>query len=228
MLPITVIAGQLNRLYFWVMYIPLIIYEDNTGLRNTLEIIINQHGKYKVVGSYSHCDQWQQNLQKHLPEVIIMDIDMPGIGGIRGVREIKNVYPEIKVIMYTVFDDDERIVECISQGANGYILKNTKPNDLLNIIDEVMSGGAMMSPAIAQKIFSFFQKRKVPEVEYGLTKREQEILHWLVKGHTYKMIASEVFLSVDTVKKHLNHIYSKLQVNCGTEAVAKAVRDKLV
>lgn len=210
------------------MEIPLIIYEDNTGLRNTLEMIINQDGKYKVIGSYPHCDQWQQNLSKQLPEIIVMDIDMPGIGGIRGVREIKDSYPEVKVIMYTVFDDDERIVECISQGANGYILKNTKPKDLLYIIDEVLAGGAMMSPAIAQRIFLFFQKKNAPITEYGLTRREQQILQLLVKGNTYKMIATELFLSVDTVKKHLNHIYSKLQVNCGTEAVAKAVRDKLV
>jgi len=206
----------------------LVIFEDNERLRQTLELLFDQNSGFQLVGSYPHCDDAKNVMNKLNPELVIMDIDMPGVGGIKGVKTIKSAYPEIKVVMYTVFDDDNRIFDCICAGADGYILKNTEPEKLLQMLKELMNGGAMMSPFVAQKVFEHFRKTTQPAEEFNLTTREKEILKLLVNGSTYKMIAATCYISVDTVKKHLKNIYHKLHVSCGTEAVAKAIRQKII
>jgi DNA-binding NarL/FixJ family response regulator len=210
------------------MALRLVIFEDNERLRQTLELLFNDNSGFQLVGSFPHCDDAKEVMNKLKPELVIMDIDMPGVGGIKGVKTIKSAYPEIKVVMYTVFDDDHRIFDCICAGADGYILKNTEPEKLLMMLKELMNGGAMMSPFVAQKIFQHFRKNTQAKEEFNLTKREKEILELLVKGNTYKMIASISFITVDTVKKHLKNIYHKLHVSCGTEAVVKAIQHKIV
>ncbi|WP_462221918.1 response regulator [Ferruginibacter sp.] len=206
----------------------LLIFEDNTKLRQSLETLLNEEKNFSVVGSFDNCDDAVGCIDMLKAELVIMDIDMPGIGGIEGVKQIKQHTPDVKVIMHTVFDDDNRIFDSICNGADGYLLKNIAPLQLIQSLQEVMEGGVPMSPFVAQKVFHFFRKKNVTENKFNLTKREKEILELLVKGNSYKMIANVCTISVDTVKRHLQNVYHKLHVNCGTEAVAKALQHKII
>jgi DNA-binding NarL/FixJ family response regulator len=210
------------------MAIKLMIYEDNTRLRQSLSLLLEEGSGFQVVGAFPDCDAVEKQVRKLEPELIIMDLDMPGIGGINGVRIIKSAFPEIKIIIHTSFDDDNRIFECICAGADGYLLKNTSPIKLIQALIELSEGGAPMSPFVAQRIFVHFRKESAIAESFKLTVREKEILEMLVKGNSYKMIADKTGISIDTVKKHLQNIYHKLHVNCGTEAVAKALQHKIV
>jgi DNA-binding NarL/FixJ family response regulator len=207
----------------------LILYEDNSKLRQSLKMLLQHDDLFNIVGSFSNCDNVLEEIKKLLPHLIIMDIDMPGIGGIAGVKKAKAIYPDVKIIMHTVFDDDNRIFDCICAGADGYILKNTTPTKLIQALQDVINGDVAMSPFVAQKVFTHFRKQNLPEKDsFNLTNRELEILQLLVNGNSYKMIADKCNISTDTVKKHLQNIYAKLQVNCGTEAVVKAISHKIV
>ncbi len=206
----------------------LLIFEDNTRLRQSLELLLNDETNFHVAASYPDCDKADKQVEKHNADLVVMDIDMPGIGGVEGVRKIKNTNPDVKVVMHTMFDDDNRIFDSICAGADGYMLKNTSPLQLVNALQDVMNGGAPMSPFVAQKIFQHFRQAKTDSEQFNLTAREKEILELLVKGNSYKMIADKSNVSIDTVKKHLQNIYHKLHVNCGTEAVAKALQHKIV
>ena len=210
------------------MITALVLYEDNTRLRQSMEMLLDEASGYKVTGSFSDCDNVIDDLKNCNPEMVIMDIDMPGIGGIEGVKRIKQNYPEVKVVMHTVFDDDNRIFESICAGADGYLLKNTAPLKLIQMLEDLMQGGAAMSPFVAQRVFQYFRQNNKVNDEFHLTAREKEILELLVKGNSYKMIADKTGISIDTVKKHLQNIYHKLHVNCGTEAVAKALQHKII
>jgi len=206
----------------------LLIFEDNTRLRQSLEMLLNDEQNFSVAASFPDCDKADKMVEQYNADLVVMDIDMPGIGGVEGVKRIKNARPEVKVVMHTMFDDDGRIFDSICAGADGYMLKNTSPVQLVTALQEVMNGGAPMSPFVAQKVFQHFRKQGARNTEYNLTKREQEILELLVKGNSYKMIADKSFITIDTVKKHLQNIYHKLHVSCGTEAVVKALKDKIV
>lgn len=210
------------------MSIPLVIYEDNTRLRQSLELLLSEETGFKVLAAFPDCMMAISQMESLKPELVIMDIDMPGKNGIEGVRLIKSSYPEIKVVMYTVFDDDNRIFDCICAGADGYLLKNTSPVKLLQALEELSEGGAPMSPFVAQKVFQYFRQNPSRQETFNLTEREKEILTLLVRGNSYKMIADKSSVCIDTVKKHLQNIYHKLHVNCGTEAVAKALQHKIV
>lgn len=205
----------------------LVIYDDNEKLRQTLELLLEASG-FNVKGSYSHCDDVIKNIQNQGIDLVIMDINMPGIGGIKGLQKLKEDFPDVKVVMHTVFDDDERIFQCICSGAEGYLLKNTNPIKFIQLLQETMEGGASMSPFIAQRVLGHFRESKKIKDQFNLTARELEILSWLVKGYSYKMIANECSITIDTVKKHLQNIYHKLHVNCATEAVAKALVHKII
>ncbi len=212
-----------------IMPIKLAIFEDNARLRQSLELLLEEGSGFCITGSFPNCDRALDNIEESYPDLVIMDIDMPGVNGIEGVKIIKNQYPEIKIIMYTVFDDDNRIFECICAGANGYLLKNTSPIKLIQSLHELMEGGTPMSPFVAKKVFEFFRKKEAPvHQDYKITPREKEILELLVKGNSYKMIADKSQISIDTVKKHLTNIYNKLHVHCGTEAVVKALQQRIV
>ena len=206
----------------------LLIFEDNTRLRQSLEILLNDENIFHVAASYADCDKADKQVEKYKADLVVMDIDMPGIGGVEGVKKIKNVNPDVKVVMHTMFDDDNRIFESICAGADGYMLKNTSPIQLVNALQEVMKGGVPMSPFVAQKVFQHFRQAKSDAEQFKLTAREKEMLELLVKGNSYKMIGDKSGVTIDTVKKHLQNIYHKLHVNCGTEAVAKALRHKIV
>jgi len=189
---------------------------------------LNDDNIFHVAASFSRFDNVEAQVGVFNADLVVMDIDMPGVGGIAGVKEIKEFNPDIKVVMHTVFDDDNRIFDSICAGADGYLLKNTTPVQLLRSLQEVMQGGAAMSPFVAQKVFQHFRTANSAGETFDLTKREKEILELLVKGNSYKMIADKGDISVDTVKKHLQNIYHKLHVSCGTEAVAKALQHKII
>ncbi len=193
-----------------------------------MELLLGVDSGFSISGAFSNCAQVIKQMETLAPQLVIMDIDMPGMSGIEGVRLIKSSFPDIKVIMYTVFDDDNRIFECICNGADGYLLKNTSPLKLIQALQELAEGGAPMSPFVAKKVFQFFRNKEKAQDSFNLTPREIEILEWLVRGNSYKMIADKSFISIDTVKKHLQNIYHKLHVNCGTEAVVKALQHKIV
>lgn len=206
----------------------ILIFEDNARLRQSLEILLNDEVSFRVACACPNCDEAAALVEVHGADLVLMDIDMPGIGGVEGVRRIKNVRPATRVVMHTVFDDDSRIFDSICAGADGYLLKNTSPLQLVAALQEVMMGGAPMSPFVAQKVFQYFRNQQSGSDKFNLTVREKEILELLVKGNSYKMIADKSKVTIDTVKKHLQNIYHKLHVNCGTEAVAIALRHKIV
>jgi DNA-binding NarL/FixJ family response regulator len=210
------------------MAIKLLIYEDNSRLRQSLELLLSEGSGFEVLGAFPDCDAVSKQVSTLKPDLVVMDIDMPGIGGIEGVKVIKSNFPEVKVIMHTVFDDDNRIFESICAGADGYILKNTSPVKLIASLQELADGGVPMSPFVAQKVFHHFRKESAIAASFHLTQREKEILELLVKGNSYKMIGDKSNVTVDTVKKHLQNIYHKLHVSCGTEAVAKALQHKII
>lgn len=210
------------------MRVKILIYEDNQSLSQSLTQLLKDEGSFELAGVFSHCDNIVKELASSKAELVIMDIDMPGMGGIKGVRAAKNVNPDIKIIMHTVFDDDERIFDSICAGADGYLLKNAGPAKFVEALQNVMNGDVAMSPFVAQRVFRHFRNKHSPAREnYNLTERETEILQMLVKGNTYRMIAEKGYISVNTVKRHLQNIYSKLHVSCGTEAVAKAIRQRI-
>jgi len=203
------------------------IFEDNDRLRETLTYLL-QMNDYEVVGDYGRCDEAGTIARVYKPDVVLMDIDMPGESGIQGVRMIKEARPDTAVIMYTVFEDDDKLFQCLCAGANGYLLKKTSPARLFDAIQEVLEGGAPMSPVIARKVLLSFQSPVAGNNKYDLSPREIEVLQWLAKGYSIKSIAAEMTLAFDTVRSHLKNIYRKLHVNCGKEAIAKAISERIV
>jgi DNA-binding NarL/FixJ family response regulator len=201
------------------------IYEDNQRLSDLLMLLLENTEGFQVVGIHTDCTLVVNDMEKEAPDVIVMDIDMPNSNGIEGVLAVKKVKPEVKVLMHTVFND-ERLFECLRHGADGYILKKDSSTMLVSAIRDLMNGGAPMSPEIATLVLKAF--RQPTTNEYHLTEREKEILESLTHGNSYKMIAAECFISTDTVRRHLQNIYLKLQVQSAPEAVAKALRERLV
>ncbi len=208
------------------MPIRIAIFEDNDKLRESLAFLINSTEGHEITGHYNNCNEAASIVKKTTPDVVLMDIDMPGYDGIQGVKIIKETIPETSIIMYTVFEDDEKLFQCLCAGANGYLLKKTAPAKLIDAIQEVINGGAPMSPTIAKKVLNSFQQLKPND--YQLTAREKEVLQLLNKGYSTKMIAAELFIAFDTANSHLKNIYHKLHVNCGKEAIAKSLKERIV
>jgi DNA-binding NarL/FixJ family response regulator len=210
------------------MPVKLLIYEDNDRLRASLEALFRITPDILLQAAFPNCLSVQEHVGQYAPDVVIMDIEMPGISGIEGVKQIKEINPDIQVVMYTVFDDDTRLFDCLCAGADGYLLKQSSPQDLIQAVRDVSKGGAPMAPSIARKVIQAFAAPPPQSETFCLSNRELEILHLLVKGFTYKKIADTSHISIDTVRKHLQNIYAKLQVNCGTEAVAKALQHRII
>jgi DNA-binding NarL/FixJ family response regulator len=208
------------------MLAKIAIFEDNDRLRESLVCLLKMND-YQVVGDYNHCTDAATIARVYEPDVVLMDIDMPGESGIKGVQLIKEARPRTAVVMYTVFEDDDKLFQCLCAGANGYLLKKTPPAKLFDAIQEVLEGGAPMSPTIARKVLNTFQA-KPDGNKYALSPREIEVLQWLTKGYSIKLIASEMNLAFDTIRSHLKNIYQKLHVNCGKEAIAKALSERIV
>ena len=206
----------------------MIIFDDNDSLRDSVAMLLKESGDFTLVGAYADCLDVTNNIRNTKPDVVIMDIDMPGMNGIEAVKVIRNNFPTVQVLMFTVFDDDEKVFAAIKAGAGGYILKNADPQNLLHAISEVYNGGAPMTPGIARKVLLQFQDMPSDEnKDYHLSQREKEVLALLVEGHPYKMIGSKLNITYDTVRAHMKKIYEKLHVASMTEAVAKAINQKL-
>jgi len=210
------------------MSISIILFEDNVHLRQSLKLYLEQQDDCMVVGDYGSCDHADEIVAMLRPEVVIMDIEMPGISGIEGVRMIKEAFPETHVMIYTVFEDEDKLFDSLCAGASGYLLKNASLSHLHDAIRELQQGGVPMSPTIAQKVLQFFRLQTGGQDKYGLSPREMVILRHLVKGYSYKMIASACSITLATVQFHIKNIYHKLHVNCGREAVIKAIKDKII
>lgn len=212
------------------MNIKVAIFEDNKSLRTGLYQLINGSNGFECVGAYPDCSDILQHIYSIKPDVLLMDIGMPGISGIEAVQIVKNKYPEIKILMQTIFEDTEKIFQSVCAGASGYILKNTSPARILEAIRETYEGGAPMSPSIASKVLKIVQDSSspIPINNFHLSEREKEILACLVKGMSYKLIADNCFISLDTVRGHIRSIYEKLHVNSKSEAVVKAIKGKII
>jgi DNA-binding NarL/FixJ family response regulator len=211
------------------MSIRVAIFDDNAKRREALTLLLQSSEGIEYAGAYNDCRKVVHHLLNCKPDVVLMDIDMPHVNGIEGLILLRPQFPHIKVLMQTVFEDDEKVFAAICAGANGYILKQATAAKLLEGITEVTRGGAPMTPLIAKKVLEFFASKNAPAPNtFHLTKREKEVLKYLVRGFSYKMIATECFISYATVNSHISKIYEKLQVNSSAAAVALAIRERLV
>jgi len=212
------------------MEIKVAIFEDNKSLLESLKQLINGAEGMTCTGAFADANKLVHNIQLAKPDVVMMDINMPGISGIEAVKVIKEKFPNVYILMQTVFDDNDKIFAAICAGASGYMLKKTTPQKMLEAIRETYQGGAPMTPSVAVKVLEMFRVQTgVEKNEFiDLSEREKEILSLLVKGKSYKAVASACFISIDTVSTHVRHIYEKLHVHSKSEAVAKAIFQKLV
>lgn len=208
-------------------HLKILICEDNTEKRNYLRLLFSGCEDIELVGAFATGEEAVANVARLAPDVVIMDIELPGISGVESTRLIKETLPNTHIVMYTIYEDDEKLFDSLCAGASGYLLKKTPPDQLVKAITEVMEGGSPISPGIAQRVLQYFHKLP-KKTDYNLCERELNILKLLVEGLPIKVIAGEVFLSIDGVKNNLRNIYSKLHVSCGKEAVAKAIRERIV
>jgi len=208
--------------------IKVVIFEDNKHLRNSISLVINNTEGMACSGAYSNGKNLISDIVNGNPDLVLMDIDMPGPDGIECTKIINRQFPKIKVLIQTVFEDNEKIHNAILAGACGYILKKARPEELIQAIREAISDGAPMSPEVAKKVLEMVKQGDSADLSsFDLTNRELEILNLLVKGHSYKSIAETLFISFSTVQTHIKHIYEKLEVNSKSEAVTKAFKNKL-
>lgn len=210
------------------MSIRVSIVEDHKQLRESLSALLTHAPGFELACVLPNALNIVNDIHLHPSDVVLMDIQMPGLNGIEAVKLLKQHLPEVKVIMQTVFEDNDRIFQSVCAGANGYILKNTSPEKYLEAITEAFHGGAPMSPVIATRVLELFRNSPPPsQPDYHLTDREKEVLRCLVKGYSYKMIADECQISYATVRFHMKNIYTKLHVASMTEAVAKALKSNI-
>jgi len=210
--------------------IKVAIFDDNASRRDSIKMLISLYEDMDFVGAFEDCSSVVEAITATNPDVVLMDIEMPHLDGIQGVSELRKAFPNLAVIMQTVFEDDDKIFESIRAGANGYILKKAAPDKIVEAIRDVFAGGAPMTPAIAQRVLQFFQNSPttVDKNVYDLTQREKEILSALVDGMSYKMIANQKQVSYHTVNAHIRNIYDKLHVHSLGEAVSKAIKERLI
>ena len=209
--------------------IKIAVVEDIRDIREGLATLINFTEGFTCAGSYRSMEEAIPSLRHRVPDVLLSDIGLPGMNGIEGIKIIKEKFPEMTVLMLTVYDDDERIFDALCAGASGYLLKRTSPAKILENIREAVSGGAPMSPEVAMRVIKLFREVRPPEkVDYDLTPHETRLLKLLVEGYNYTTAAEELGVSYNTIKFHMRHIYEKLQVHSKSEAVAKALQNRLV
>ena len=209
--------------------IGIMIYEDNANMRESLEQLVSSTRDFKLLGSFADCMSVESQVKKFLPDVILMDIDMPGINGIQAVQMIRHFDLDVHILMLTVFDSNEKIFDALCAGASGYLLKKTSPSRLIEAINDVSAGGSPITPEIAKKVLTHFSMKPLTSQRfYNLTQREKDILFCLTQGYSYKMIGNQLNISIDTVRFYIKQVYLKLQVNSAPEAIAKALREHIV
>lgn len=211
--------------------IKVVIVEDSSTIREGLKLLIDGTDGYTCLAAYSRCEDLLDEIRMHDIDVILMDIDLPGISGIEGIRRIKKISEEILILILTIYDENELIFEALCAGASGYLVKKTPPAKLLDAIKEANDGGAPMTSNIARKVVDYFKTSKpMQKVDdnIALTKREKEVLSGLVEGNSYKAIADKLHISIETVRFHFRNVYKKLHVHSQSEAVVKAIKEGLV
>lgn len=206
----------------------IVLFEDNEMLRESIAQMLSINPYFQVKGAFDNVLKSTELVKSLSPDVVLMDIDLPGLSGIEAVRKIRATGNTTPILMLTVFDDNNHVFEAICAGASGYLLKKHLSSRLFEAIEELKSGGAPMSPSVARMVINSMHQKPVQENPYGLTARESDVLTSLSKGNSYKLIAAEFGLSVDTVRTHIKSIYEKLHVHSQTEAVAKALNERLV
>ena len=215
------------------MNLRIAIFDDNKNIRESISLLLRTVPGFEVVGSFSHVLDCVDDVRDSKPDIVLMDIEMPGMTGIEAVKSIKKEFPHVQVLMQTVFEDDDRVFDSICAGASGYILKNYLNTKLIESITELQYGGSPMSPSVARKVLNKMQQipqhvKPEESPDYQLTPREKEVLTCLVNGQSYKMIAADLHISYETVRSHVKKIYEKLHVASLTEVVAKAIHQRLV
>ncbi|CAN5703886.1 response regulator transcription factor [soil metagenome] len=207
--------------------IRIVVYDDNKLRRDSLQALLSFSPGLEHVGGFENCNNILREAEELSPDLVLMDIEMPGTDGITGIKLIKQEYPHIKIIIQTVFDDDDKVFAALQAGAEGYLLKSASVQQITGAIDDVINGGAGMSPSIALKVMRYFNKHTI-QPAYSLTVKEGEVLKLLSKGLSYKMIADEMGISYFTVNNHIKKIYEKLQVHSIGEALALAHKSNLI
>lgn len=211
--------------------IKIMIVEDNRFIRTGWEAVIQANKNFNLIGSFSDCETAFKSDSPEKTDLVLMDIGLPGMSGIEGVKYLKEKYPDIIIVMCTVHDDSEEIFQALCAGAVGYLTKRTSPEELIKSLIEAFNGGSPMTPSVARKVISSFQNVKEPRaknVENNLNEREQQILNLMAQGKSYKAIADDVCLSTDGVYYHIRHIYEKLQVHSRAEAVAEGLKKRII
>jgi DNA-binding NarL/FixJ family response regulator len=205
------------------------LVEDNERFRKNMHDLINGTEGLSCVFAFESCEEALSRLQTDVPpDVVLMDIGLPGLDGIQGMKRMKSIAPSIQVIMLTVFDDDDKVFEAICAGASGYLLKSEQPGRIIESLKEILTGGAPVNSHIARKMLEMFAQIAAPKERYGITEAERNILRLLVEGDPKKQIAHRLGISFFTVDTHLRNIYTKLQVHSQTGAVAKALKERLL
>jgi DNA-binding NarL/FixJ family response regulator len=206
----------------------ILLYEDNRLLSESIQSMLRLNSNLNLLGAYENPLRVNEQIENQKPDVLLMDIDMPGMTGIEAVAHVRSINKDIPILMLTVFDDNQHVFDAICAGASGYLLKKHIATKLFSAIEEVVEGGAPMSPSIARMVLASMQQKALPQNPYQLTPKEKEVLTSLSKGNSYKLIAVQFEISIDTVRSHIRKIYEKLHVHSQTEAVSKAINEKLV
>jgi DNA-binding NarL/FixJ family response regulator len=211
-----------------VAFVKVAIIEDQRKFREALCAIIEGTEGFRCTGSFRSMEEALDKIGRDLPAVVLVDLGLPGMSGIEGIRLLKQSYPQLILLVHTIYDDDERIFDALCAGASGYLLKRTPPVRLLESLREAADGGAPMTPEIASRVISLFREYHPPNRNYNLSPHELRILKLLMNGHNYKTAAAELSVTTHTISFHLQNIYEKLHVNSKTEAVAKALQHRLI
>jgi two-component system nitrate/nitrite response regulator NarL len=227
---VAIICYTINAIdaYFYIMAYRIVIFDDNEERLNSVEMLLNLSSVFECVGIFKNCNNLLKDIETTRPDLILMDIDMPGINGIEATRMIRRKYELLPIIIQTIFEENDKIFDSLRAGANGYLLKKTGPEKFLDSLSEALEGGAPMSGSIASKVLQYFSSPQQSKKDYHLTEREKEILSMLVKGYSYKIIAAECKIAYNTVNNHIRKIYDKLYVSSATEAVSLALRERIV
>lgn len=207
----------------------VVVFDDNAHLRDSLFFLINSSDDFVCVNTYPNTRKLLANIEQSKPDIVIMDIEIPGVNGIEATWLIKHNHADIQILILTVFDDNDKIFQSLCAGGSGYMLKTSSPMQILQGLRDVCNGGTSLSPSVASRVVNFFlNNNSYAKHDYNITAKEKEILQHMIDGKSYKMISDAMGLSMETIKTHIKSIYKKLHVNSSSEAVVKAIRQNIV